>query len=90
MLGPRPRRPYEQLSGFCTASDVAWLGFGRDLRFDSGTVLAAADGPLLVYSFPAAYLSGLEGVLVQVWGVLGQGTATGDPASPADTYLGSV
>ena len=90
MLGPRPRRPYDQLSGFCTASDVAWLGFGRDLRFDNGTVLAAGDGPLVVYSYPAAYMNGLEGVMVQVWGVLGQGTASGDPQSPADTYLGSV
>ncbi len=79
MLGPEPthRRPYNELRGFCTSADVAWRGFARDLRFSSGLVLRAIDGPLLVYTYPSAQLSGIEGVMVQVWGTLGAVEAVG-------------
>ncbi len=73
MLGPRPRRPYDQLAAFCTSADVAWRGLGRDLRFENGTVYSAADGPIIVYTFPSAHLDGIEGLMVQVWSTLAQG-----------------
>ncbi len=78
MLGAQQRRPYSELRGFCTSADVAWRGFARDLRFDSGTVVRAVDGPILVYTFPSAALSGIDGVMVQVWGSLGQVHANGE------------
>ena len=79
MLGPdaQHRRPYDQLPGFCTSADVAWRGIGRDLTFDSGATLHAVDGPILVYTFPSAQLSGIEGVMVQVWGALAHAQPSG-------------
>ncbi len=71
MWSTRPRRPYDQMPAYCTAADVAWAGFGRDLVFDAGARLAFVDGPLIAYTFPTAYLDGIEGIMVQVWGTLG-------------------
>ncbi len=83
MLGPEPahRRPYNELHGFCTSADVAWRGFAHDLRFSSGLVFRAIDGPLLVYTYPSAQLSGVEGVMVQVWGALGRASSAPGAAS---------